>query len=436
MNSEKKIIYKNVLAIIENQIKKTNVIIQGEKIEEIVDYLSVDYNQSNSIIINGEERLYLYPGFIDPHVHFRTPGKENAENWLTGSRAAIFAGVTSVLDMPNTSPATTSQDAFNQKEKIIQIQSLINYGIIPGFTGNNLKFLQEEKKYKAVKVYLASSTGNLLLKNIQKLEDLNSLDTKIIVHSEDEDRINSRYQKIQMKKIQNHSKIRDEKSAFFQTQRLLEKSVLNKKSIHIAHVSTKKEFDLLILLGISFEVSVNHLYFYTKKYKDWGAQIKCNPPIRKKMTRDYLLKKFFKKEIPMIATDHAPHLFSEKRMENPPSGIPSIQFASHFVLDALRKDPVYTSQVLSTNAAHYFQIKKRGKILPGYYADLALVDYNHPWDVSEKMVLSACKWTPYLNASYRSKVVLTTVNGIVYDTKNLHNLSSDNETRIHNVWRN
>lgn len=437
MHSDKKVIFKDVLAVFEDTIKKCSVVVAQDTIESIHDVFPLEYNENNSVIINGKERLYLFPGFIDPHVHFRTPGKEDAENWQSGSKAAVFAGVTTVLDMPNTNPSTVSFDSMEEKEKIIRKTSLINYGIIPGYTGDNMDFLKSTPA-KAVKVYLASTTGNLLLQNHENLYRLNELNKKIIFHSENEERIQKRMKQIGMNSVADHSRIRDERSAWEKTKELLQKGNLDSKNIHIAHVSTKKEIDLLLASEISFEVSINHLFFSTKDYNKYGAKVKCNPPVRKKRTRNYLLKKLKKKKIPMIATDHAPHLLKEKESSTPPSGIPSIQYASHYILNSLSDDPVYASKILSQKAAETFDIKRRGKIERGYFADFALVDFNFSWEVKEYDILSACGWTPFINEAWNAKVIKTMVNGILYNTDELKRealpVKSLSKRLIYNVW--
>ncbi len=437
MERKEYIVLPGVMAVLPDEVKRTNIIIKDQKIYEIVDTLPDNITHVNAWVREDVRGLFVFPGFIDPHVHFRTPGNENAENWVTGSRAALFAGVTTVLDMPNTTPPVVDAPSWTAKEKAIRRDSLINYGIIPGYTGDNLEFLSGNLSFKAVKVFLASSTGNLLLSHPEKLAHLEALDKKIILHSELESRIINRSSRYSMKNIRNHSRIRDEESAFLQTKEIVQKFPRMASRMHFAHVSTEKELSLLINQKISFEVSPNHIFIHTNDYDRLGAMIKCNPPVRKKSTADKLYRHLLENSIPMIATDHAPHLREEKMSSSPPSGIPSIQVGTHLILDALKKTPLRIAEILSTHTAEFFGMEKRGKITPGYFADLAVVDFHRPWEFQEKDVLSGCGWSPYAGRKFLSRVVWSFVNGKAYDTGKLSAvIGVENETKVYNVWRN
>ncbi|GEM_PF-2522617 len=427
----------DVVAVLPGEVKKTNIIIKDKKIHEVADILPQYITSTNVQTKEDVRGLFVFPGFIDPHVHFRTPGKENAENWNTGSRAALFAGVTTVLDMPNTKPPVVDAPSWTAKEKAIRRDSLINYGIIPGFTGDNMEFLSGNLSFKAVKVFLASSTGNLLLSHPEKLIRLIALDKKIILHSELESRIINRAFRYSMKNIRNHSRIRDEKSAWMQTKEIVQKFPELASRMHFAHVSTEQELTFLMKHKISFEVSPNHIFIHTDDYDRLGAMIKCNPPVRKKSTAEKLYRHLLQNSIPMIATDHAPHRREEKMSPSPPSGIPSIQVGTHLILDALKKNPLRIAEILSTHAAEFFGMENRGKILSGYYADLAVVDFHRPWEFLETDVLSGCGWSPYAGRKFQSKVVWSFVNGKAYNTEKLFMDNSVNSEReIYNVWRN
>ncbi|MES0489696.1 MAG: dihydroorotase [Leptospirales bacterium] len=396
--------------------------------------------------INLYEGKLVLPGFIDPHVHFRYPGKDIAENWNSGSLAALFAGVTTVLDMPNTSPPTVNEEGLRIKLDHIEKESFINYGLFGGLTRNNLEFLLKTDEIKAVKIYLASTTGDLLIEKMPALQ--NKMTDKVFTfHAEDETIIrNNRDKNGPLKNPWEHSSIRSEEAAISATKRVIELSKTFDLKFHIAHVTTDREVELLQSVNssrITFEVAPHHMYKNTDDYKVGAYQWKCNPPLRSPATSQRLRECLHNGEIPMIATDHAPHPMSAKTVTDaePASGVPSLEVGTHLVLSDLAKGKlteVQAANVLSANAANLFSIQKRGKIQTGNFADLAIVDLQQTWTFNQDDVQSACGWSPFVGDTFDAKVVATFVNGVGYrsaELKKFSNLSQTGQKRTGTVYR-
>ena len=412
------------------------------KIEKIAMHIDSDDKVEN---IHQYEGKLVLPGFIDPHVHFRYPGKEIAENWNTGSLAAIFAGVTTVLEMPNTSPPTVNEDGLRIKIDHIESESFINYGLFGGLTRNNLDFLFQTDEVKAIKIYLASTTGDLLIEKMPALQD-RSTDKVFTFHAEDETIIRANREKNgPIKSPLEHSIIRSEEAAISATKRIIEISKTLDLKFHIAHVTTDTEVELLNSTNsskISFEVAPHHIYRSTENYKKGGYLWKCNPPLRSSSTAERLKKLLYDGKIPMIATDHAPHPMSAKTVTDsePASGVPSLEVGTHLVLSDLARGKltaVQTANILSTNAAERFSIEKRGQIKQGNFADLAIVDTSKTWTFNEIDVQSGCGWSPFTGDSFDAKVIATFVNGSHYPTDDLRKFRQpeQRQKRTGNIFR-
>jgi len=302
---KEKIILPSVYVVLPDQenLIKTNILIDKSthKIEKIFTNISSHEYELADVLSVFENKIVL-PGFIDPHVHFRTPGNEEAENWESASKASLFAGITTVLDMPNTNPSTTDEEGYRIKKEAIQKQSKINFGLYGGLTKNNLEELLAEKKYKAIKIYMASTTGDLLLEDISSLENISSqywVNNKIVkpfcFHSEEESIIQKNEKSIALEKPEDHSQIRSEEAAIESTKKIVDLyAKMQKKNkdldFHVCHVSTIEEADMLLENNMSFEVAPHHIFLNTSDYKKQGYLIKCNPPVRQKETADKLLK--------------------------------------------------------------------------------------------------------------------------------------------------
>ncbi|MDH4199362.1 MAG: dihydroorotase [Spirochaetia bacterium] len=389
---------------------------------------------SRNIVVGDAEKisrykgLHVLPGFIDPHVHFRIPGKPEAEDWKHGSLAAISAGVTTVLDMPNNNPPVTDEKSLKLKLNCIEKESLVNFGVFGGLTRHNLEYLLQEKNIKAIKVYLASTTGDMLIENIDNIDFSKSLKV-ICFHAEDEIIIQNNVRKTGLLNDPLlHSQIRSEEAAVKATQHVIHLYKKTNGNFHVAHVSTADEIVLLQNAGVSFECAPHHIFCNTDNYKNGGFLWKCNPPLRSPATQSQMRNFLHEERIQMIATDHAPHTLQDKQFDKnhaekvPVSGIPSLEAGTHLILNETANGKIsleYTTRILSSNAAKRFHIQKRGLIEEGYYADLAVVDFNNQWTFSPKNIQSKCGWSPFMDFVFKTKVVATFVNGREFIIENL-----------------
>lgn len=380
----------------------------------------------NCTILKQYANKIVLPGFIDPHVHFRTPGNEQAENWHSGSLAALFGGITTVLDMPNTKPATVDKETLLQKESIIKNTSFINYGIFGGVTSRNIENIFKEELCIAFKVYMGSTTGNLLMENLQALPVNECL---ICFHAEKEQIIQDKRKTFGMLKTpRQHSQMRPPQAAIAATQEIIERANSHNVNFHVCHVSTPQEAEMLSdsknSHNISWEAAPHHIFCSTENYNRGGYLWKCNPPLREKNLQEQLSRLLREEKIPMVATDHAPHRWEDKTTteKEPASGIPSIQVGSHFILQEAFKNNIsllYASWLLSSAAALRFGLLNRGFIFPDYFADLTIIDPQKKWTFDSSQVLSNCKWTPFENFSFLGKVEATMVGGYIYESDKL-----------------
>jgi len=393
-------------------------------------------------IINDYQGLTAFPGFIDPHVHFRYPGNDLPEDWLTGSKAAIAGGVTTVLEMPNTTPPTTDEKGLKIKIDHVEKNTLVNYGLFGGFTGSNFEFLAETPEIKAIKVYLASTTGTLLVESPEKTPFKNT-DKIFCFHSEDEATIrNNEKQYPVLENPVNHSRQRSEEAAIISTKKLIELHKRSEANFHVAHLSTDFEIELLKDTTITYEVAPHHIFLNTGHYASLQYLIKCNPPVRSKETAEKIYQRLIHGEIPMIATDHAPHKLEKKKLSPdnpkfiPASGLPSLEAGTHFILSEVAKNsitPDAARKMLSTNCAERFRINKRGRLLAGFYADLAMVDLKKQWTFSKNDCMNGAGWSPFTGFDFSARVEATFVNGKEYKRENLASSVVDNTRKVNMV---
>lgn len=368
----------------------------------------------------------VLPGFIDPHVHFRIPGTPNAENWHSGSAAALFAGITSVFDMPNTNPATIDNETFEQKKEAIEKDSFINYGIFAGVTSKNIETIFEQKQAIAFKVYMGSTTGNLLFENLQKLPN----SALVCFHAEKESLIQENKKKFgALQSPLQHSQMRSPQTAYVATQEIVEHYQKHNANFHVCHISTPQEVELLNQTSLSWEAAPHHIFCSTQNYEDGGYLWKCNPPLREESLQQQMYQLLLQEKIPMIATDHAPHPLDKKiwqeQKPEPASGVPSVQVGSHFILQEVFKENIslaYASWILSSATALRFGVSKRGFIFEDYFADIAIIDPKKSWTFDSTQVLSACGWTPFENFSFLGKVEASMVNGQLYSCQELFHI--------------
>ncbi|MBO7227250.1 MAG: dihydroorotase [Bacteroidales bacterium] len=427
--SNKEYLIKNANIVNEGRIFVSSVLVKDGKIAEIADNISTT---DQTIVIDAEGK-YLLPGIIDTHVHFRDPGLTAKADFSTESAAAAAGGVTSIIDMPNTKPQTTSKTLLDEKKKIAEEKSLVNYGFMVGATNDNIDEILkiDSAEYAAIKLFLGSSTGNMLVNNDDELEKLFAAANKIIVaHCEDEDTIinnTNHYKEIygDTPPAKVHYLIRSDEACYKSSEKAINMANKYGTKFHLAHLSTEKELQLLTAgnienKNITAEVSPNHLWFCSDDYDKLENKIRCNPSIKTSTDREALLQALKNNIIDTVATDHAPHLLEEK--ERPyfqsVSGMPSIQHSLLTMLEMWKQGKINIETIVNAmchNPATIFGIKNRGYIRQGYCADLVLIDTDNSTIVCKDNLLYKCKWSPMEGYTFKNKIDKTFINGtLVY----------------------
>lgn len=425
----KKTLIKNARVVNEGEIKKRDVLIDGDIILKISK--SINVNATDVNIIEADNN-YLIPGLIDDQVHFREPGLTHKATIETESKAAVAGGITSFIEMPNTVPQSTTIAKLEEKFLIAKNTSWANYSFMFGGTNDNLNEILkiDPKNVAGLKLFLGSSTGNMLVDNPEVLEEIfKKTDLLISVHCEDEKTIKHNLE-IYLDKygddipIEMHPKIRNEEACYISSSKAIELAKKTGARLHVFHLSTKKETNLfsndkpLLEKKITAEVCVHHLWFSEEDYKTKGTRIKWNPAVKSKKDRDGLWEALLDDRIDVIATDHAPHTIEEKRNKytQAPSGGPLVQHALVALLEMYHNGKISLEKIVEKachNPAILFQIKERGYIREGYKADLVLVDLKNPWTVHKENILYKCQWSPFEGTTFKSKVTHTFVNGIL-----------------------
>ncbi|MDB9535357.1 dihydroorotase [Dolichospermum planctonicum CS-1226] len=370
--------------------------------------------------------LTLLPGVIDPQVHFREPGLEHKEDLFTASCACAKGGVTSFLEMPNTRPLTISQSALDDKLQRAASKCLVNYGFFIGATGDNLPDLLSASPTPGIKVFMGSMHGQLLVSQEEVLEAIFAQGNRLIaVHAEDQARINQRKQEFAgIKDPAIHSQIQDNQAALLATQLALKLSKKYQRRLHILHMSTAEEAELLRHdkpSWVTAEVTPQHLLLNTSAYATIGSLAQMNPPLRSPHDNEVLWQALRDGIIDFIATDHAPHTLAEKAQTYPntPSGMPGVETSLPLMLTAAMAGKCTVAQVvqwMSKAVAVAYGIPNKGEISPGYDADLVLVDLKNYREVKREEVLSKCGWSPFEGWNLTGWPVTTIVGGeIVYD---------------------
>ena len=427
----KGILIQNATIVNENKIFKGDVLIENE----IITKISSKIKPTKNIEVINAEGKYLIPGFIDDQVHFREPGLTHKANIATESRAAIAGGITTFIEMPNTVPQATTQHLLEDKFKIAAADSYANYSFMFGGTNDNLEELlkTDPKKVAGIKLFLGSSTGNMLVDNEEVLEKIFSSTKMIIsVHCEDEGTIRKNTAIYKEKygddiPLKYHPLIRSEEACYLSSSKAIELAKKTGARLHIFHLSTEKETHLfrndipLEEKQITSEVCIHHLWFSDKDYEEKGTHIKWNPAVKTEKDRLGLWKALLDDRIDVLATDHAPHTLDEKNNNylNAPSGGPLVQHAIIALLEKVKEGVIPIEKAvekMSHNPAKLFQIEKRGFIKEGYFADIVLIDMNKPQTVSKDNILYKCGWSPFEGTTFSSTITHTFVNGnLIYN---------------------
>lgn len=385
------------------------------------------------------EGLYLLPGFIDDQVHFREPGLTHKADIYTESRAAVAGGITTFMEMPNTVPNTLTQELLAAKYEIAARTSPANYSFYMGASNDNIDEVlkTDTRNVCGVKVFMGSSTGNMLVDNPKTLENIFSKSPMLVAtHCEDEATIQSNlvhYKQLLGENIpvRLHPKIRSEEACYLSSSMAVDLAKKHGTRLHILHISTEKEtylFDNTIPLAekkITAEACIHHLWFTDEDYETKGNFIKWNPAVKTAHDRDGILKAVLNGRIDVIATDHAPHTLDEKAQSylKAPSGGPLVQHALPVMLELYHQGKITLTQIAEKtahNVATCFQIEKRGFIREGYWADLVLVNLNDPWKVKNAETLYKCKWSPFDGTTFQSKIAYTLVSGnIAWENGNI-----------------
>ena len=425
------ILIKNAVIVNENTTFKGDVLIENEIIKEI----SSDIKAAEGTEIIDANGSYLIPGMIDDQVHFREPGLTHKANIETESRAAIAGGITTFIEMPNTVPQAVTQELLEDKFEIAAKTSYANYSFMFGGTNDNLEELlkTDPQKVAGIKLFLGSSTGNMLVDNEDVLEKIFSSTKMLIsVHCEDEATIRKNTEKFTSEfgddiPIKYHPIIRSEEACYLSSSKAIELAKKTGARLHIFHLSTEKETHLfrndipLEKKQITAEVCIHHLWFSDKDYAEKGTHIKWNPAVKTEKDKQGLWEALLDDRIDVIATDHAPHTQEEKNNNyiKAPSGGPLVQHAIIALFEKVKQGVISIEKAVektSHNPAKLFQIKKRGFIKKGFFADLVLVDVNKPQTVSKKNILYKCGWSPFEGTKFSSTITHTFVNGkLIYN---------------------
>ncbi|MCF6213308.1 MAG: dihydroorotase [Flavobacteriaceae bacterium] len=424
---------KNARIVNEGRIVEGDVLIDGQHIVEINSSISVKSNEVK--VIDAENKL-LMPGIIDDQVHFREPGLTHKATIESESRAAVAGGITSFIEMPNTIPQATTNELIEEKFKLASTSSYANYSFMIGGTNTNLDELlkTDPKKVAAIKLFLGSSTGNMLVDDAKVLEQIfKTVKMLIVTHCEDEATIKKNLAAYIDKygddiPVKYHPLIRSEEACYLSSSKTVALAKKTGARLHVYHISTAKEAHKLFSgrkslknKKITAEVCVHHLWFDDSDYDKKGTLIKWNPAIKTKADKEGLLKALLNDKIDIIATDHAPHTLTEKQQvyTKAPSGGPLVQHALLAMLELYKKGLISIEKIIEKmchNPAILFQIEKRGFIKEGYFADLVLVDTSSLNTVTKDTILYKCKWSPFEGTTFTNSVTHTFVNGnLIYN---------------------
>ena len=422
----KSYLIKNARIVNEGTLTEGDVLVENGRIARIDT--SIGPKSANVNIIDAEGK-FLLPGVIDDQVHFREPGLTHKGDIYSESRAAVAGGITSYMEQPNTKPAATTIEELEKKYQRASQVSLANYSFNMGASNDNLEELKKVSKrdVAGIKIFMGSSTGNMLVDAQKTLEGIFQLDHQLITHCEDEATIRRNLEKAKAQygdeiPMTEHPVIRSEEACYLSSSTAVELAKKYNSRLHVFHISTAKETELftnkipLEDKRITSEVCVHHLWFDDSQYENKGSHIKWNPAVKTSADRDGLWKALLDGRLDVVATDHAPHTLEEKSNSylNAPSGGPLVQHALTAMMERVHDGAWSIEQLVEKmchNPAKLFKIEQRGFIREGYFADLVLVEPNRPWSVSKENILYKCQWSPFEGTLMRSKVTHTFVNG-------------------------
>jgi dihydroorotase len=419
-------VLKNASIVNEGKITVSDIRISEGRIIKIASDITPDAGD----VIMDLSGKHVFPGMIDDQVHFREPGLTHKATIASEARAAVAGGVTSFMEMPNTVPNALTQELLADKYAIAAAGSLANYSFFMGAGNDNLEEVLKtnSRDVCGIKIFMGSSTGNMLVDNTQTLEKLfSSCEMLIATHCEDEPTVRARTALFKEKYPENapayiHPLVRNEEACYLSSSMAVDLAKKNNTRLHILHISTEEELALFETgkavkdKKITAEVCVHHLWFDAAQYDTLGNKIKCNPAIKDARHKTALRKALISGELDIIATDHAPHTWEEKSQEfwKSPSGLPLVQHPLLLMID-LAKEGHISLELIAEKTAHAvadcFQIEERGYIREGYWADLAIVDLNKPQTVSKENVLYQCGWSPLEGHTLSASVEHTFVSG-------------------------
>ena len=376
------------------------------------------------LLLNAEDCVVM-PGVIDDHVHFREPGLTAKADIESESRAAAYGGVTTFFEMPNTLPQTTTLETLNQKQELAQGKSHVNYSFFFGATNQNAHLFErlDTKRVPGIKLFMGASTGNMLVDRLETLENIfKNAPLPIMTHCEDTQLVNQNMAEAKRlygddPAVEHHPAIRSAEACYHSSALAVELATKYGAQLHVAHLTTARE---LSLFGhnprVTAEAVIAHLWFCDADYRTRGTQIKCNPAVKTSADRDALRAALTDGRISVVATDHAPHLVSDKigGCAKAASGMPMVQFSLPAMLELCEKGVLTIERMVELMChapARLFAVSKRGFIKPGYKADLAIVRRGEPWTVTKDCIQSRCQWSPMEGEEFRWRVVQTICNG-------------------------
>ncbi len=443
----KKTLVTNVRIVTRKGIFPRDILIDGDRIVKIAGTITP---RGKMGIIDGQGS-YVFPGLIDDQDHFREPGLTEKATILSESRAAVAGGVTSFIEQPNTKPPTLTMELLEEKIAIARRTSFANFGFNLGASNDNYNELaraveQDRKLFAGIKVFMGSSTGNMLVDNREVLEKIFGLDKLIITHCEDEETIRNNLASYKEKygddiPMKFHPAIRNAKACFKSSSLAVELAKKHNTRLHLYHISTADEIKLLdnttplLKKRITAEVCLHHLWFTSKDYELLGSKIKWNPAVKDVKHRNALHQALKEGYFDVIATDHAPHTKEEKALPytSCPSGAPLVQHMLYMLFEMYLNDLITLEEIAEKaayNPAVVFGIEGRGEIAEGNFADLVFLkggQYYREWTVSPENILYKCGWSPLEGQKFRSEIQMTMVNGvIVYENTEKYGIQFQN----------